>query len=323
MRLTTRLGVCAIALAGASVAWGQFNAKIVTEDGSPLPSTPQIEPELSGRLWPNCLIRNVFGNGNVVYLPDWRSRPYDSRTADVCPVVILLEGYRRAQVTLRDGAVIVLKRIGDHEGSTVSMTALKAPEDARKAYDKGVAAMSRKKWSAAQAEFERAVAVYPDYAAAWSDLGEAFREQSKLTEARGAYERAQKADPKYVKPYLQLARLALAEGRMQDALRITGSALELNPIEFPGIFFYHAVASFNLKQLDAAEKSARQTIELDPNHELPRAEHLLGTVLAAKGDRRGAIEHLRKYLEIAPKSTDAAEVKQRIAELERGPADSK
>jgi tetratricopeptide (TPR) repeat protein len=83
------------------------------------------------------------------------------------------------------------------------------------------------------------------------------------------------------------------------------------------------VASFNLKQLDAAEKSARQTIELDPNHELPRAEHLLGTVLAAKGDRRGAIEHLRKYLEIAPKSTDAAEVKQRIAELERGPADSK
>lgn len=304
-------------LAGASVAWGQFNAKIVTENGSPLPATPQIRPELSGRLWPMCRILNVFGNGNVVYQPDWRSRTYDSSTADVCPVSITLEGYRRADVSLRDGAVIVLKRLGDHEGSTVSITAINAPEEARKAYDKGVAAMTRKKWSAAQTAFERAVAVYPAYAAAWSDLGEAFREQSKLTEARGAYERALQADPKYIKPYQQLARQALGEGRMEDAVRITERAMELNPIEFPGIYFYHAVASFNLKRLDAAEKSARRAIELDANHELPRAEHLLGTVLAAKGDRRGAIEHFRKYLEISPKATDAPEVKRSIAELEK------
>jgi tetratricopeptide (TPR) repeat protein len=323
MTRNVRLGICAVALASASLAWGQFKAKVVLEDGSSLRSTPRIVPELSGRLLPICRILNVFGNGNVVYQPDWRSRPYDSATADVCPVVITLAGYRRADVTLRDGAVIVLKRLGDHEGSTVSMTALKAPEEARKAYDKGVAAMSRKKWAAAQTEFERAVAAYPDYAAAWSDLGEAFREQSKPTEARGAYERALAADPRYVKPYLQLARLALGEGRMQDALRIAERALELNPIEFPGIYFYHAVASYNLKLLDAAEKSARRAIELDANHELPRAEHLLGTVLAAKGDRRGGIEHLRKYLEISPKATDTAEVKQRIAELERSAAESK
>jgi tetratricopeptide (TPR) repeat protein len=283
----------------------------------------QIVPGLSARLLPVCFISNIFGNGTVVYVPNWRSRPYDTATADECPVTIRLAGYRRADVTLRDGAVIVLKRLGDREGSTISMTALRAPEEARKAYGKGVAAMSRKNWAGAQKEFERAVAIYPGYAAAWSDLGEVLREQSKPNEARAACERALQADPKYIKPYMQLTRLALAEGSMQDAIRTAERAMELNPVEFPGIYFYHAVANYNLKRLDVAEKSARRAIELDASHEVPRAEHLLGSLLADKGDWRAAIEHLSKYLEIAPKATDAAEVKKRIAELERGPAAAK
>jgi tetratricopeptide (TPR) repeat protein len=301
-----------------SVAWGQFHAKIVLEDGTPLPTTPQIIPALSDLLVPGCRIFNVFGNGTVEYAVNWRSRrTYDGATADVCAVRIRLAGYREAEVTLRDGAVIVLKRLGDHEGSTVSATTLKAPEEARKAYGQGAAALSRKKWARAQEEFERAVAIYPDYAPAWSSLGEVFMEQSKPKEARAAYERALEADPKYVKPYLQLTRLALAEGRTQDAVGIAERALKLNPVEFPGIYFYHAVANYNLRRLDVAEKSVRRAIELDADHEIPRAENLLGSVLADEGDQRGAIEHLRRYLEMSPHAPDAAAVKQRIAELER------
>jgi tetratricopeptide (TPR) repeat protein len=311
------LGVCALTLASVSIARGQFHAKIVLEDGTPLPTQPQITPALSGWLVPSCRILNLFGNGTVVYAVNWRSRPYDGATADVCAVRIRLAGYREADVTLRNGAVIVLKRLGDHEGSTVSVTTLKAPEAARKAYEQGAAAMLRKKWARAQEEFERAVAIYPDYAPAWSNLGEVFREQSKPKEARAACERALEADPKYVRPYLQLTRLALAEGRTQDAVGIAERALELNPVEFPGIYFYHAVANYNLRRLDVAEKSARRAIELDADREIPRAESLLGSVLAAAGDRRGAIAHLRRYLEISPRAPDAAEVRQRIAELER------
>ncbi|MGD0014669.1 MAG: tetratricopeptide repeat protein [Bryobacteraceae bacterium] len=323
MRRTAKLGVCALALASVAVGQGQFHAKIVLEDGTPLPTTPQITPALSGWLVPNCRILNVFGNGNVEYAVNWRSRPYDGATADVCEVRIRLAGYRQADVTLRNGAVIVLKRLGDHEGSTVSMTTLKAPEEARKAYEQGAAAMSQKKWARAQAGFERAVAIYPDYAPAWSELGEVFREQSKPKEARAAWERALEADPKYVRPYLQLTRLALAEGRTQDAVGIAERALELNPVEFPGIYFYYAVANYNLGRLDVAEKSARRAIELDADREIPRAEDLLGSVLAAKGDQRGAIEHLRRYLAISPQATDAAEVRQRIAELERRATEAK
>jgi tetratricopeptide (TPR) repeat protein len=318
MRSRSALRVAILSLAAMLVATGQtsFRAKVATEDGSPLPQTPQIIPTPSERLVPNCRILTTFGDGTVEYIVDWRSRSYDPATADMCSVTIRLKGYRTTEATFRQNAVIVLKRTGDNEGSLVSMTALKAPEQAQKAYGKGVVAMTDKKWAAAQKNFERAVEIYPDYAAAWSDLGQVLREQSNPEKARAAWERALEVDPKYVKPYLQLTRLDLEEKRMEDAASLAERALAINPIEFPAIYFYDAAANYNLKRLAAAEKSARRAIGLDTRHEIPRAEVLLGSVLAAEGDRRGAVEHLRKYLEISPKAPDAAEVSRTIAKLE-------
>jgi tetratricopeptide (TPR) repeat protein len=266
---------------------------------------------------------NVFGNGTVEYVINWRSREYDVHDADSCPVTIKLAGYRTMDATLHNGAVIVLKRIGDHEGSTVSMTSLNAPKEARKAYEKGAAAMSESRWVAAQKSFEKAVEQYPQYAQAWCDLGEALHAQSQGKEARAAWDKAIEADPKYLKTYLQSARLALEEGRTQDALETTNRALEQNPFEFPGIYFFNAVAHFNLKQMDAAEKSVLQAIEHDRLHEIPRAESLLGSILANRADWKGALDHFNKYLEYSPTAADAANVKKQIALLERRLADAR
>ena len=191
---------------------------IVTEDGAPLPTSPQIIPLLSERLVQECVIMNIFGNGSVQYAVNYRSRPYDPATADVCAVTIQLKGYRTMKATLRNDATIVLKRIGLHEGSTVSATSLKAPEPAKKAYGKGVNAMTDEKWASAQKNFEKAVEIDPDYAQAWSDLGEVLKKQSKATEARAAMEKAVQADPKYIKPYIQLTMLDLQEKRTEDAV---------------------------------------------------------------------------------------------------------
>ncbi len=312
------LGICLSVLAGVSQAeTQQHTAKILLEGGIPLPEAPQITPGRTVWRLPACSILNVFGNGTVQYVVDLANRPEDPLTVDVCQVDILLEGYRPTNATLRQDAVIVLKRLGLGQGSSISMTELKAPAGARKAYESGVAAMLKKKWDVAQEELERAVALYPEYATAWSELGEALTEQSKPHEARAAWERALKADPKYLRPYQQLAKQALDEGRNQDALRIADHGVALNPVEFPGIYYYDAVANYNLKHLDAAEKLALRAIKLDFPREIPLAESLLGSVLAAKGDRVGAIEHLRRYLELSPKASDAAEVEHLAGKLER------
>src|SRR5271166_216243 len=303
--------------AAALVMSGQtlYHTKIAVEEGTPPSTTPQIVVGYGIGLRPACQIVTVFGNGTVTYAT---GRYFGDRDADVCPVTISVPGYRRVNATLRNDAVIVLKREGgDHEGSTISLSAMRAPEDAKKAFSKGLDAATSKKWPKAQAELEKAVGIYPDYAAAWSALGEVYLHQNMAKEGRSALERAIQIDPKYLKPYTQLARLDLAEKRPEDADAITTRALEMKPTEFPAIYFYHAVANFNLRRLSIAEASARRAVELDSEHEMPRAEYLLGSVLAAKGDRAGALDHFNQYLKLAPKAPDAAEVKQRIADLSK------
>lgn len=315
-----RVGIftMAVAFAGAASLTAQtYHSTIATEDGSPLPTSPQIIPSLSDSLVQECVIVNIFGNGSVQYLVNWRSRPYDPATADACTVTIRLKGYQTAQVTLRNDSTIVLKRVGGlHEGSTVSATALLAPAPAKKEYGKGVNDMTDQKWANAQKHFEKAVQIDPNYAQAWSDLGEVLRRQANPTDARAAWEKAVAADPKYIKPYIQLTMLDLAEKKPQDAITIAGKAVAMNPLEFPELYFYYAVANYDLKRLDLAETNARRATELDSAHEIPRAELLLGSVLIAKGDREGALEHFKKYLQIVPKAPDADQVKRAIAELE-------
>jgi len=292
-----------LALSTVAVAWGQhYHAKIVVEGGGPPPGPPVIHAF-------GCSDLVIFGNGTIEF----------RATRSSCSVLIRLEGYQLTSATLEDGKTIVLKRIGDHEGSMLSMTSLKAPEDARKAFERGAEQIYRRKWSAAQKDLERAVGLYPQYAQAWSNLGEALRAQSKPSEARAAFEKAIAADPAYLRPYQQLAKLDLDEGRMEDAARISATALVSKPIDMPGLYFYNAVANFNLKRLAEAEKSARMAVEIDSALEIPRAENLLGNILAAKGDIPGAIQHLRRYLEHSPRAADAAEVKRQIEKLERTP----
>jgi tetratricopeptide (TPR) repeat protein len=299
-------------------------AKLVLEDGRPFTTVPLALPPLTGS---SCLVQSIGLDGRIMYtspLDDFKSRgtleeiPREEyRSTDACQAVFLIKGYGKITATLHDGAVIVVKRGGDKaEGSAVSLTTLEAPPEARRAWEKGMKALENKKWTQAEKELRRAVTIHPEYASAWSALGEALDELSRPVEARDAWGRAIQADPDYVKPYVLLAQLAIREGRMEDAVSITDRAMKARYTRSLSVYFYNAVANLALGRLEPSEQSARKAVELDPAHLVSKTEDLLGTVLAAKGDRQGAVEHLKKYLELSPKAEDAQKVKQRIKELE-------
>lgn len=311
--------VSLLGTAGIAAAQGRstgpiarWNAKIVLEDGTPLPADPLIALDRSGT--GDCRILTVFGNGNVIYSA-WLYTGLN--TTDACPVQIRLKGYRTTHAVLHDGAVIVLKRMGESEGSMTSITSIKAPAPAKKAYAKGIAAVRKGNWLAAQQDLEEAVAIYPEYDQAWSDLGEVLEHQSKPEEARTAYGKALAISPKYLRPYAQLARLAISQSRYAEAAEITGRAMPLNPLEFPSIYYYDALARFDLQQADAAEKSVKRAIELDVDHQMPRALYLLGLILEQKGDRAAALVAMRAYAGLSPAPSDVGQAKEHIAKLER------
>jgi tetratricopeptide (TPR) repeat protein len=249
-----------------------------------------------------------------------------------CELRAKLAGYRSQSVSLAmrrplddpNIGVILLHRTGATEaGSTVSAVSLKAPKDARKAYEKGMDALKKRKTDDALKNFEKAVEIYPQYATAWQELGILQAKAGKAEEAKKSFETASQADPKYIEPYLQLSLIAIQARNWQEAADLTDKVVKLDPFGFPQAFFFNSVANYNLKNVEAAEKSARQAEKLDTRHMWPKATHLLGVILAQRRDFSGAAERFRDYLKFAPAATDADTVRAQLTEVEKMSAESK
>jgi tetratricopeptide (TPR) repeat protein len=246
------------------------------------------------------------------------------REIQMCELRASLPGYRSSTVTLAgrrmmdnpDVGTIILRRLGDVTGLTTSATSLMAPKDARKALEKARNALKKNKVPDAQKELETAVNLHPKYAEAWYELGRTQQAQNQAEAAKSSYEKAIEADERYVRPYLALALLE-AQGQKWDKVReYTDKVIKLNRYDFPAAFFYGAVASYNMKDYDAAEKLCRAGLEVDPYHSIPKMSHLLGSLLAAKQDYTGASEHLKAYIQFAPKAPDVEMVKKQLAEVD-------
>ncbi len=240
-----------------------------------------------------------------------------------CELRANLAGFRSDVINLSqrrsldnpDVGTIILHRIGNVEGTTISATSLSAPKDAKKAYEKGLDAMKKNKWENAQKQFEKAVAEHPSYAAAWYELGVAQQEQQRPEEARKAFAQALEADPKYVKPYLNLALLASAEKKWDEVAKNTDTLIRLNPVDFPQAYMWNSIANLNLRNPEAAEKSAREALKITPN--VPKLHHILGLALANKGDFTGAAREVNTYVQLAPQASDIDLVKKQLVEIQQ------
>jgi tetratricopeptide (TPR) repeat protein len=142
-------------------------------------------------------------------------------------------------------------------------------------------------------------------------------QRNEAEPARKAYEQALASDPKFMNPYLQLALIAAKENKWQEVADTTDRVVRMNPMDFPQAYFYNSVANYNLRKIDAAEKSAREAVKLDTAHRMPKAEHLLGVILAEKRDYTGAAAQMRNYLKFAPDASDAETVRKQLSEMER------
>ncbi len=242
-----------------------------------------------------------------------------------CELRAKLAGYRSQSYSLvnrrpmdnPDIGVILLHRIAEGEGSTISASTLAAPKDARKAFEKGQEAMKKRKVDDALKNLQKAVDLYPDFAAAWFELGRIQASKGDLETARKSYEAAAKSDSKFVPPLVEIANLSLKQQNWKEVAEITDRAGKLNSFDYPQVFLMNAVANYNLHNLDAAEKSVRQAEKLDTRHQYPKSSHLLGIILAQRQDYAGAAEQFRAYLRLAPGASDAATVRSQLDQVEK------
>lgn len=248
----------------------------------------------------------------------------DSQLAN-CDLRAVLSGFRSDTVSLGgrhladepNVGTIVLHRLANVEGSAISVTSLQAPKDARQAYEKALQDLRKNKLPEAAKELHKAVDIYPNYAAAWYELGWIQEQNQEFEQARESFAHAVAADPKFISPYPKLADLEARAENWTDLADTTNRLLKLDAVDYPLAYFYNATAKLNLGQIDAAESSARAGEKLDTQHQCPRLERVLAIILARKKDYAGAVAHLRSYLALAADAEDAKRMKKELAELER------
>ncbi len=242
-----------------------------------------------------------------------------------CELRARLGGFRSQSIILAgrrpmddpDVGTILLHREAPGEGTTVSLTTLQAPKDARKAFEKGMELAKKNKWPEARVQYEKAVQMYQQFAAAWCELGKMQAGAEDYDMARGSFKMAIQSDPKFPSPYLELSIIALEEKKWQEVADLTETATRLDPFDYPQAFLFNAAAHYNLHENVAAEKSVKQAEQLDTRRQYPQILHLYGLILAQKQDYQGAAAHLRDYLRLYPGATDANAVKTELQKLDQ------
>jgi tetratricopeptide (TPR) repeat protein len=126
-----------------------------------------------------------------------------------------------------------------------------------------------------------------------------------LPEARDAYTHATDADPKLLISWVTLSRMDVLVKDWSGAAKAADTAIKLDLKHmYPEVYLHQAVARYELKDLQGAESSATQALQLDAKERKFRGEFVMGRILAAKGDTAGAKTHISKYLALDPSAPD-------------------
>ena len=245
-----------------------------------------------------------------------------------CELRASYPGYRSESLSLSgrkslddpNVGTIILHRLANVQGTTISITTAEAPKSAQKNYDKGMQAARKNNMDEAEKRLLAATGEYPKYAIAWFALGQVQERQNRPEDARKSYLEAANADKHYVSPYDELAFLAAHDNKWADAAQYSKQAIDLNPVEFPSSYWYNAVANYNLNRETDAIKSGKALVKLDARHLFPEINRLLADLSLRANDYTAAAEYLKAYLTLVPAAKDAETLKQQLLKIEEAKA---
>jgi lipopolysaccharide biosynthesis regulator YciM len=199
-------------------------------------------------------------------------------------------------------------------GGMISAAELNIPDKARKEFDRGVEAMHKSENDKALDHFQKATVIYPQYSQAYNNIGVIEVKAGQTAQARQAFETAVSLNPKFASPYLNLARMSLADKQYKDADGFVTKALTAEPNRVDGVALA-AETKLLLGDEQAAYAFARKVHGMG-DHKGYSAVHLIcAHVLEEKGDTQQAMAEYNLFLAESPDSPTAPKVRDEIARL--------
>ncbi len=252
----------------------------------------------------------------------------DTSKTQGCSWHASLDGYRSATKTLTDIkpkseaklGTIVLQPLSSDTASLTSSADRQVSKAQRKMCEKALDEAAEQHWSTAIALLKKVTSAYPEYSSAWLTLGILQQSRGYLADAEKSFLESARADPKFALPLIRAAALEATQGDWRATLDHSQKAIDLNPAAFPNAYALNAMANVSLQNAAAAERSAREGLKLDTDHQYPELEYALGVVLYSKNDFEGATKHLKAYVEQSPDGANAVVARKQLAQMPAEPA---
>jgi tetratricopeptide (TPR) repeat protein len=120
---------------------------------------------------------------------------------------------------------------GAPENTLVAAADLRIPASARKQYDKGNQWIGKQGWTKAAERLTQAIAIYPDYAAAYNALGVVYAHLGDRARERESLLKAISINDHFVPAYVNLGRMSIKTGDYRGAETAFSKASALDPTD--------------------------------------------------------------------------------------------
>jgi predicted O-linked N-acetylglucosamine transferase (SPINDLY family) len=152
------------------------------------------------------------------------------------------------------------------------------------------------------AAYRQAIGIKPDYAEAYSNLGNALKDQGKLEEAIAAYRQAIGIKPDYAEAHFNLGNALRDQGKLNEAVAAYRQAIGMKP----GYAKAHSNLGNALKdqgKVEEAFAAYRQAISIRPDY--AEAHFNLGNALSDQGKHEEAVAAYHGAIGIKPDYAEA------------------
>jgi len=150
--------------------------------------------------------------------------------------------------------------------------------------------------------YNKALAIKPDYAEAYSNMGNALKEQGMLEEAIEAYTKALAIKPDYAEAYSNMGVALADQGKLEEAIEVYNKALAIKP-DYAEAYSNMGMALKDQGKLEEAIEAYNKALAIKPD--FAEAYSNMGVALADQGKLEEAIEVYNKALAIKPDFAEA------------------
>jgi len=197
----------------------------------------------------------------------------------------------------------------------VSATDLKAPPKALKELDKANEAMAEQNWKKAREHIDKALALDPDYATAYNNLGVLYAKTNDLSNEEQALNKALSLDDHFAPALLNLAKLDIRQKDFPDAESLLLREVAVDPENTESLLLL-ADAQYMNRHFQAAIFNADKAHSISPDH-ASFVHYIAARAYQQEGEQQLALGEFEQFLKEEPKGPRADHVRGDIAAIEK------